>query len=110
MANVVGLTRMLDALAAIRLFPEQVVLTSSRAVYGEGEWEREDGTRFYPGQRDQQMIEPGRGGNGLFLHELNLLGRNRCLGDGGGTALTSINRAPETPGRYGEMPMPLPPA
>ncbi len=59
-ANVVGLTRMLDALAVTRLLPEHVVLTSSRAVYGEGEWEREDGTRFYPGQRDQQMLARGQ--------------------------------------------------
>ncbi|HET6982814.1 MAG TPA: NAD-dependent epimerase/dehydratase family protein [Myxococcaceae bacterium] len=55
-ANVLGLTRMLDAFAARECFPEHVVLTSSRAVYGEGTWQRADGSTFHPGQRDRQML------------------------------------------------------
>lgn len=38
MVNVVGTTRMLDAFSARRVRPERIVLTSSRAVYGEGKW------------------------------------------------------------------------
>jgi dTDP-L-rhamnose 4-epimerase len=37
--------------------PSQVLLTSSRAVYGEGEWQREDGSRWYPGQRSHAQLE-----------------------------------------------------
>ena len=36
--NVVGTTQMLDALSRAELVPEQFVLASSRAVYGEGAW------------------------------------------------------------------------
>ena len=36
--NVVGTTRMLDAFVALKRMPRRVVLTSSRAVYGEGAW------------------------------------------------------------------------
>ena len=35
LANVVGTTRMLDALASRGIRPQSIVLTSSRAVYGE---------------------------------------------------------------------------
>jgi dTDP-L-rhamnose 4-epimerase len=55
--NIVGTTRMLDALAAANHVPSQFVLSSSRAVYGEGEWERADGTRFLPGQRSHAQFE-----------------------------------------------------
>ena len=41
--NVVGTTVMLDALVRHGVFPEHVVLTSSRAVYGEGGWVDADG-------------------------------------------------------------------
>lgn len=57
--NVCGLTTMLDAFVRAGKIPEEILLTSSRAVYGEGEWEREDGTRFYPGQRDQAQLAHG---------------------------------------------------
>ena len=49
-ANVLGTTQMLDALARADHVPAHIVLTSSRAVYGEGEWEA-DGERYYPGVR-----------------------------------------------------------
>ncbi len=63
MANVVGTTRMLDAFSTVGHAPHRVVLTSSRAVYGEGAWER-NGELFYPAQRtaaslaDQQWDFP----------------------------------------------------
>lgn len=49
--NVLGLTELLDALARAELLPEQIILASSRAVYGEGAWQSADGEVFYPGQR-----------------------------------------------------------
>lgn len=54
--NVCGLTTMLDAFVRMDRMPSEILLTSSRAVYGEGEWERSDGTRFYPGQRDCRQL------------------------------------------------------
>lgn len=57
--NVVGTTEMLDALARHDALPEKIVLTSSRAVYGEGAWRGEDGSLTYPGQRSAQMLECG---------------------------------------------------
>src|SRR5579875_162860 len=36
--NVCGTAVMLDALARHEIYPERIVLTSSRAVYGEGAW------------------------------------------------------------------------
>ena len=68
-ANVLGTTRMLDALAAHATRPRRIVLTSSRAVYGEGAWRRTDeegdAAIFYPAQRtaatlaDAQWDVPG---------------------------------------------------
>jgi dTDP-L-rhamnose 4-epimerase len=54
--NVLGLTRLLDALVEHEIFPEQIILPSSRAVYGEGAWQRSDGTIFYPGQRTNAQL------------------------------------------------------
>lgn len=56
-ANVVGTTRMLDALAAAGSTPRRIVLTSSRAVYGEGAWQRGDGSVFHPQQRTAATLE-----------------------------------------------------
>jgi dTDP-L-rhamnose 4-epimerase len=54
--NVVGTTRLLDALCKYGLTP-QLILTSSRAVYGEGAWRRKaNGDIYYPGQRDAQQL------------------------------------------------------
>ena len=57
--NVEGTTRMLDAFHRYNALPRRIVLASSRAVYGEGAWER-DGEVFYPGPRPQSMFEAGQ--------------------------------------------------
>jgi len=57
--NVVGTTEMLDALVRHDLRPDKIVLTSSRAVYGEGAWVDADGAVTYPGQRTAEMLESG---------------------------------------------------
>lgn len=57
--NVVGTAVMLDALARRERIPELILLSSSRAVYGEGAWRRVDGSRFYPGQRDRAQLMRG---------------------------------------------------
>jgi dTDP-L-rhamnose 4-epimerase len=54
--NVVGTTTMLDAFARHDHVPRQIVLSSSRAVYGEGAWRRADGTIYYPLQRDREQL------------------------------------------------------
>ncbi len=58
-ANVVGTTRMLDALTQHGHLPSRIVLCSSRAVYGEGVWEASDGTRFHPPQRTALSLAAG---------------------------------------------------
>lgn len=58
--NVVGTTQMLDALLRHAVLPERVVLTSSRAVYGEGAWVDAEGREHYPGQRSAAMLEAGQ--------------------------------------------------
>jgi len=58
--NVVGTTEMLDAFVRHDLRPDKIVLTSSRAVYGEGAWVDDDGAVTYPGQRTAQMLESGQ--------------------------------------------------
>lgn len=57
--NVVGTSVMLDALERHRLYPRQILLTGSRAVYGEGAWQRETGEVFYPGQRTDAQLASG---------------------------------------------------
>lgn len=56
-ANVVGTTQMLDGLRRAGVRPRRIVLSSSRAVYGEGAWRRADGTLFLPGQRTAEILE-----------------------------------------------------
>lgn len=58
--NVVGTSMMLDAFVRNRKLPEEILLTSSRAVYGEGQWVKEDGTYFYPGQRSDEQLKHGQ--------------------------------------------------
>jgi len=58
-ANVVGTTEMVDALARADVIPQHIVLASSRAVYGEGQWASEEGA-FYPGPRTHLDLEAGR--------------------------------------------------
>lgn len=55
--NVTGTTRMLDAFARHGILPERILLTSSRAVYGEGAWADAEGNRKYPGQRGKTQLE-----------------------------------------------------
>jgi dTDP-L-rhamnose 4-epimerase len=57
LVNVVGTTAMLDAFGRAGHVPSHVVLSGSRAVYGEGEWEREDGSIYRPGQRSHAQFE-----------------------------------------------------
>ena len=58
--NVVGTTQMLDALLRHEAPPRRVVLTSSRAVYGEGAWRTADGAVVHPPQRTRAVLESGR--------------------------------------------------
>jgi dTDP-L-rhamnose 4-epimerase len=55
--NVGGTAVMLDAMAALQIIPERMILTSSRAIYGEGAWRsRTDGSIHYPGQRTPSQL------------------------------------------------------
>lgn len=56
--NVVGTTQLLDALSRSGLVPEQLVLASSRAVYGEGAW-RSGAQVFYPRPRSHAQLVAG---------------------------------------------------
>ncbi len=57
--NVVGTTQLLDSLTRTGHRPAHLLLTSSRAVYGEGTWRRTDGTLFQPGPRTHAQLEAG---------------------------------------------------
>lgn len=59
LVNVVGTTAMLDAFGRAGWNPRHVVLASSRAVYGEGQWRRADGSVFSPGQRSHAQLAAG---------------------------------------------------
>jgi dTDP-L-rhamnose 4-epimerase len=54
--NVVGATQLCDALARHEHRPDHVLLTSSRAVYGEGAWRTGDGTVDYPPPRSEEQL------------------------------------------------------
>lgn len=55
--NVVGTTVMTDALLRHSRIPAQILLASSRAVYGEGQWETESGVAFYPAPRGHAQLD-----------------------------------------------------
>lgn len=56
--NVSGTTEMLDGLSARNIRPKHIILSSSRAVYGEGAWQAKLGAPFYPGRRShRQLVE-----------------------------------------------------
>jgi dTDP-L-rhamnose 4-epimerase len=56
--NVVGTTQLLDALSRCGHVPGQLILASSRAVYGEGAWQ--SGTEvFYPRPRSHAQLVAG---------------------------------------------------
>jgi dTDP-L-rhamnose 4-epimerase len=56
--NVVGTTQLLDALSRAAHVPDQLVLASSRAVYGEGAWQSGAQT-FYPPPRSHAQLLAG---------------------------------------------------
>lgn len=58
--NVVGTTEMTDAFGRSGHLPSHVLLSSSRAVYGEGSWQRNSGEVYQPGQRSHEQFEAGR--------------------------------------------------
>ena len=55
--NVVGTSQLLDGLNRHGKLPRRIVLSSSRAIYGEGAWQDADGTLFYPGQRTSTTLD-----------------------------------------------------
>jgi dTDP-L-rhamnose 4-epimerase len=59
LVNVVGTTRMFDALGEAGVRPERILLTSSRAVYGEGRWADSAGEFKYPGIRSKRQLDAG---------------------------------------------------
>jgi dTDP-L-rhamnose 4-epimerase len=59
LVNVVGTTRLTDALGRHGIHPSRILLTSSRAVYGEGAWRSADGALHYPGQRSHEQLVRG---------------------------------------------------
>jgi dTDP-L-rhamnose 4-epimerase len=58
--NVVGTTEMTDAFGRAGHLPSHVLLSSSRAVYGEGNWQKETGEVYQPGQRSHEQFEDGQ--------------------------------------------------
>ena len=54
--NVVGTTRLTDALVRHDCLPGHIMIASSRAVYGEGAWRSQDGSQFYPAPRSASML------------------------------------------------------
>lgn len=55
--NVVGTSQLLDGLNRHGKLPRRIVLSSSRAVYGEGAWKDAHGRVFYPGQRTSETLD-----------------------------------------------------
>ncbi|TFB65711.1 NAD(P)-dependent oxidoreductase [Cryobacterium sp. Hz9] len=58
--NVTGTARMLDALSHSGHRPEAIVLASSRAVYGEGQWKTVQGDLYYATSRGEQQLAEGK--------------------------------------------------
>lgn len=54
--NVVGTTQMLDGFTRHSTKIKKIILSSSRAVYGEGAWIRDNGEIVYPGQRTAAQL------------------------------------------------------
>lgn len=55
--NLLGTSTMLDAFVGKGIVPKNFVLTSSRAVYGEGLWLDTEGRKVSPGLRDKAQLE-----------------------------------------------------
>jgi dTDP-L-rhamnose 4-epimerase len=58
--NVVGTSQMLDAFTRHGVRPAHILLASSRAVYGEGLWQTEEGRVFAPGPRRHADLQASR--------------------------------------------------
>ncbi len=58
--NVVGTAMMLDGFTKESAIPSRILLSSSRAVYGEGAWISDSATTFYPGQRTLEQLNRGQ--------------------------------------------------
>ena len=58
LVNVVGTTQLLDGLSRSSTIPDQLVLASSQAVYGEGAWQSGMQT-YYPPPRSHAQLEAG---------------------------------------------------
>ncbi len=54
--NATGTAEMLDALYRAGQRPKKILLSSSRAVYGEGAWQAKSGDVFYPGRRSNRQL------------------------------------------------------
>ena len=75
--NCVGTTQMLDAFTRAGHVPSHIVLTSSRAVYGEGEWEA-DGERYRPLVRTHSQLRRGRVGPSVTFRCSRKTGAECC--------------------------------
>jgi dTDP-L-rhamnose 4-epimerase len=58
--NTLGLAMLLDILSAKEAFPKRIILTSTRAVYGEGPYETADGATVYPEPRSKEALSAGK--------------------------------------------------
>lgn len=58
--NAMGMAIVLDALSRKGTFPERIVLTSSRAVYGEGPYLDAEDRLVYPEQRGVETLDAGQ--------------------------------------------------
>jgi dTDP-L-rhamnose 4-epimerase len=58
--NAIGTALILDTLGKLDRLPRRIVLTSSRAVYGEGPYADPSGQLVYPSQRSQVDLESGQ--------------------------------------------------
>jgi dTDP-L-rhamnose 4-epimerase len=59
LVNVVGTTQMLDALSKADVKLAHLLLSSSRAVYGEGAWHDDRRGTIYPGPRSHEQLSHG---------------------------------------------------
>jgi dTDP-L-rhamnose 4-epimerase len=58
--NVTGTAELLDSMRRHGRFPQRLLLSSSRAVYGEGAWIDAKGVKFYPGSRSRAQLVAGQ--------------------------------------------------
>lgn len=58
--NVIGTTQMLDAFTRAGHIPKHIVVSSSRAVYGEGLWRSSAGVDYAPAIRHRLALEAGQ--------------------------------------------------